>query len=113
MEFLKSLTYPRGYKYGISLFVIFILFNSLDILATQEKKSFIEDQKTFDFDKSYFQNSITYYEYDGLNAQFNIFFGLEHDELKRSYFPDLSIISDSEALRAIYRSKLNDMIIDN
>tara|TARA_A100001035_G_scaffold277094_1_gene273239 strand:+ start:834 stop:1187 length:354 start_codon:yes stop_codon:yes gene_type:complete len=113
MEFLKSLIYARGSKYGIFLFSILLLFNSLDALANQEKKYFRKNQKNYDFEQAYFQNSVPYYDYDSLNGQLKTFFGLEHDQSKNSYFPDLSIISDSEALRAIYRSKLNDMIIGN
>ena len=111
MKFL-IVNYPKKPKYYIFLFGAFILINSLKVLASEDKLHIGKNNETYDFEQVYFQNSIPYGKYDNLYGQLNSFFGLNSDISETSYYPDLKIISDSNALRAIYRSKLNDMIIN-
>ena len=110
MEFLKKISHQKQTGNYIFLFVVFLLMNSLNVLASEKKFYFRKNQRTYDFEKVYFQNSIPFDEYDSSSAQFKSFFGLKSNQSITNYYPDLNIMSRSDALRAIYRSKLNDMI---
>ena len=111
MEWLKNITHLKHTKNYILLFGIFILINSLKALGNEDKLYYRKDLNTYDFENVYFQKSIPYGLYDSLEGQLKSFFGLKIDLSKTNYYPDLIIISDSDALRAIYKSKLDDMII--
>lgn len=111
MEF-SNITYPKRSKYYIFLFVAFLLMTSIKVLASEDKLYVRKNQKTYDFEQVYFQDSIPYSEYDSSDGQLKSFFGLKSNLSENSYYPDLNLITDSEALRAIYRSKLNDMMIN-
>ena len=112
MKFFKNITYLKRPENFLFLFGFFLSINSLKTLASEHKFDFRKNKKTYDFEEVYFQNSIPYSEYDSLDGQFKSFFGLKSDFSETNYYPDLSIISDSDAIRSIYRSKLNDMIVD-
>lgn len=111
MEFFKN---NKQIKYYIILLGVFLSINSPKSLASENKLYFGENNKYFDFEQVYFQNSIPYSEYDSLEGQIKSFFGLRSELSKTNYYPnyypDLIIISDSDSIREIYRSKLNDMI---
>ena len=107
MEFFKN---NKQIKYYIILLGVFLSINSPKSLASENKLYFGENNKYFDFEQVYFQNSIPYSEYDSLDGQIKSFFGLRSEMSKTNYYPDLIIISDSDSIREIYRSKLNDMI---
>ena len=109
MEFFKN---NKQIKYYIILLGVFLSINSPKSLASENKLYFGENNKYFDFEQVYFQNSIPYSEYDSLDGQIKSFFGLRSEMSKTNYHPDLIIISDSDSIREIYRSKLNDMIED-
>ncbi len=47
-----------------------------------------------------------------MESQLKIFFGRDSDASENIFYPDLSIISNSDSLREIYKSKLNDMAIN-
>ena len=108
MDFLKNINHSRRNNYCIFLFGLLLLMNSLKAFASEDRLN----QKSYNFEVIYFQNSIPYSEYDGFYGQFKSFFGLNNDFSETSYYPDLSIISDSDNVREIYKSKLNDMIVD-
>ena len=112
MEFFKNRQYSQSLKFYMSLFGLFLLINS--VKASESEDNFYSKiiQKSNDFEKVYFQNSISYGEYDSLDGQLKSFFGLNSDLSKTNYFPDLNIISSSDALRTNYKLKLNDMIIN-
>ena len=112
MDFLKNINYSRRNKCHIFLFGLFLLMNSLKAFASDDRLYSSLNQKSYNFEVIYFQNSIPYSEYDGFYGQFKSFFGLNNDFSETSYYPDLSIISDSDNVREIYKSKLNDMIVD-
>ena len=112
MGFLEKKIYPKKNAYYILFFVVFLLTNSLKGLASENKMYFRKNQENNDFEKLYFQNSIPFDEYDSSSGQIKSFFGLKSDQSTTNYYPDLNIMSRSDALRAIYRSKLNDMIED-
>ena len=112
MDFLKRISYPKKTKHYIYFLVVFVLINSLKLLASEYKFHLTRNQKTYDFEKVYFESSIPYAEYDSSSGQLKSFFGLKSDQSLTNYYPDLNIIKSSDSLRAIYRSKLNDMIVD-
>ena len=111
MELFKSINHLKGSKYYIFVWLFFLSMTTINALASEHKLYFRKNQRTFDFEEIYFQNSIPYDEYDSLDGQFKSFFGLNSDQSLTNYYPDLNIISSSYDLRAIYRSKLNDMIL--
>ena len=47
-----------------------------------------------------------------LQNQLGVFFGYDPDNFEKTYYQDLSIIDDSDTLRELYGSKLNDMTIN-
>ena len=110
MKFIKNIIYPKQPNYFMFLFGIFLSINTLKALGSEGKFYSKKNHKNYDFEQIYFQNSISYSEYDEVEGQLKSFFGLNSDLSKNNYYPDLNIIYSSEAVREIYRSKLNDMI---
>ena len=112
MDFLKVITYIKRNQFLVFMFGIFLLSNSLRVFASNEKFYLKKNRTTYDLEQVYYQNSIPYHEYDNFSRQLQTFFGLKSDHSKTKHYQDIHIISDSESLREIYKSKLNDMIID-
>ena len=57
-------------------------------------------------------NSITYSQYDEFDSQLKMFLGEDSENPETSFYPDLSVINDSEYIRGMYKLKLNDMTIN-
>ena len=96
-----------------SLFLLVGVFYNLTVIGSENKSEVVKIKYGDNqFEKIYFQNSIQYNEYDKSTSQFKSFFGYEPDQSENAYYPDLSIINDSDNIREIYRSKLNDMTIN-
>ena len=112
MKFFKIRTHKKKYINYIFLLGIILLTNSFEALGSHYQSHFRKKNKNYDFEKVYFNNSIPYSEYDDFDFQLKSFLGLRSDQSTINNYPDLIIISDSDALREIYRSKLNDMIIN-
>ena len=112
MELFTNRKFLKRPKYYIFLFGFFLLINSGKALKSEDNSYLRKIQNTNNFEQVFFQNSITYDEYDSINGQLKSFFGLKADPSKASFYPDLNIISNSSSLRRIYKLKLNDMIID-
>ena len=112
MELFTNRKFQKRPKYYIFLFGFFLLINSGKALKSEDNSYLRKIQNTNNFEQVFFQNSITYDEYDSINGQLKSFFGLKADPSKASFYPDLNIISNSSSLRRIYKLKLNDMIID-
>ena len=55
---------------------------------------------------------ITYSQYDKLDSQLKTFLGYDSENPETSFYPDLSIIEDSEYIRDMYKLKLNDMTLN-
>ena len=63
--------------------------------------------------RKHFQKFHTFNEYDNLESQLKVFFGqYSKNSEKDLFYPDLSIINSSHEIREIYRSKLNDMAVN-
>ena len=112
MKSFNKITNPKKF---ISLFIIFFLMNNLTVFGSEEKSALVKrmsiDNK---FEESYFKNSIPYNIYDNLESQLQIFFGRWRypNQSENIFYPDLSIINTSDSIREIYKSKLNDMAIN-
>ena len=101
MKLIKKITNPNKVKSFIPLLIVFFYMNNLIAYGSENK-----------FEEKFFQNSITYSKYDNLESQLKIFFGGDFDRKENKFYPDLSIINDSDSLREMYKYKLNDMAIN-
>ena len=101
MKLIKKITNPNKFKSFIPLLIVFFYMNNLIAYCSENK-----------FEEKFFQNSITYTEYDNLESQLKIFFGGDFDRPENTFYPDLSIINVSDSLREMYKYKLNDMAIN-
>ena len=85
------------------------------IAIGSENKSVTKSNRSVkDFEETYFKNSIPYNKYDNSESQLKIFFGKSRDpnQTEDFFYPDLLIINNSDLLREVYESKLNDMGIN-
>ena len=113
MDLLKKITHPNSLRNYISLLLIFLFLNNLIPNKAEEKTDFLEkSQIDYEIEKFYQKNSINYFEYDSLKNQLGVFFGYDPDNFEKTYYQDLSIIDDSDTVRELYGSKLNDMTIN-
>ena len=110
MKLFKKLTNPVKFKSFISAFIFFFLMNNIIAIGSENKSDF-PDNSDNKFEENFFKNSIPYSAYDKLESQLEVFFGRNSDRNENTFYPDLSIISTSDSIREIYRSKFNDMVI--
>ena len=107
MKLFKKLTNPVKVKSFISAFIFFFLMNNIIAIGSENKSNFPDNK----FEEIFFKNSIPYSAYDNLESQFEVFFGRNSDRNENIFYPDLSIISTSDSIREIYRSKFNNIVI--
>ena len=113
MNLLKKIINLKFYKNYISLFAIFFLVNNLTAFGSENKsQSVLSKQRDIELEEIFKLNDIPYSEYDNLNNQLKTFFGLYSPKSDINYYPDLSIINTSDAIREGYRLKLKDMTIN-
>ena len=113
MNLLKKIINLKFYKNYISLFAIFFLVNNLTAFGSDNQShSLLSKQRYVELEKIFKKNDISYSEYDNLNNQLKIFFGLYSPKSDINNYPDLSIIDMSDALREGYRLKLKEMTIN-
>ena len=112
MNLLKKIINLK-FKNHISLFVMFFLMNNLIALGSDnESQSLLGKQSHGELVQIFKLNDIPYTEYDNFNNQLKTFFGLYSPKSDINYYPDLSIINTSDAIREGYRLKLKDMTIN-
>ena len=112
MNLLKKIINLK-FKNHISLFAMFFLMNNLIALGSDnESQSLLGKQSHGELVQIFKQNDIPYTEYDNFNNQLKTFFGLYSPKSDINYYPDLSIINTSDAIREGYRLKLKDMTIN-
>ena len=113
MDLFKKITHPNSLRNYISLLLIFLFLNNLIPNKAEEKTDFLEkSQIDYEIEKFYQKNSINYFEYDSFENQLGVFFGYDPYNFEKTYYQDLSIIDDSDTVRELYGSKLNDMTIN-
>ena len=112
MKLFKKITSPKKVKSFLYVFIVFFFMNNLILLGSENKSVFSKSKNIDDnFEEIFFKYSIPYSKYDDLESQLKIFFGRDLDRPENIFYPDISIIHNSDSLREIYRSKLNDMSI--
>ena len=99
-------------KNCISFFLMFFVINNSLVEAHENKHLNKGMQEEYKLEEFYSKSQINYSEHDRVNNQFNMFFGFDPENPGYSYFPDEIIISDSDYVREMYKSKLNDMTIN-
>ena len=115
MKKFNKINNPKKFKSFITLIIIFSSMNNLTIFGSEKKSTLYKGISSDNqFEESYFKNSISYSEYDNLESQLQIFFGRWRNphQSENIFYPDLSIINTSDSIREIYKSKLNDMTIN-
>ena len=113
MKLFKKTAINKKVNNFIPVFIVLFFMNNLIAFGT-ENKSVLPKRNNIDdqFEETFFKYSIPYSAYDDLESQLKIFFGRDSDASENIFYPDLSIISNSDSLREIYKSKLNDMAIN-
>ena len=111
MKLFKRITNSEKIKSYISVFIFFASLNSLWAFGTENNTVFFKSSEN-KFEEAFFGNSIPFNEYDNLESQLKIFLGRYNNQSQYIFYPDLSIINNSKSLREVYKSKLNDMSIN-
>tara|TARA_B100000161_G_scaffold147153_1_gene104661 strand:- start:168 stop:557 length:390 start_codon:yes stop_codon:yes gene_type:complete len=115
MKSFNKITNPVKFKIFLSLSIIFSFMNNSTVLGSEKKSTLLKGISSDNqFEEYYFKNSIHYSEYDNSESQLQIFFGRWKypNQSEHIFYPDLSIINTSDSIREIYKSKLNDMTIN-
>ena len=113
MEIFKKILYSHNWKKYLIFYMSFFLINNLISHASQNKTYLKQGiEKDYDFEEIYFKNSIPFSKHDNFESQLKILFGIYSIPLDNSYYPDITIINDSDNIREIYKSKLNHMTIN-
>ena len=88
--------------------------NNLIAFGSENKSFSFKSENNNELEEAFFKNSIPFNEYDNFENQFKTFFGKWRypNRYENSFYPDLSIINNSVSLRDLYKSKLNDMVIN-
>jgi len=111
MRILKEFSNIKILSY-LSIFIPFYILNNLTVLGLENKSHSIQkNQKDYQFEEIDFKNYIPFSEYDTTENQLKTFFGYSSFEPEKTFYPDLSIISNSDFIRELYKSKLIDMTI--
>ena len=94
-------------------FIMIFLINNLKAFGSENKSySYQNILKDAELEEIYRLKSIPYIKYDGLKGQLKTFFGLYSPKYEINNYPDLSIVNTSDAIREVYRLKINDMTIN-
>ncbi len=104
MEFVKS---SRYLKYLLFLFGT-LIFNA-GLVKSSDIKQFsgVEKITSNDFENVFYQNTVSFEDYDSYSNQFDNFFGMNYLEAeKKINFQDLSISVNSEKIRDLYEYML-------
>ena len=87
--------------------------NNSIAIPSGEKLIFVKSKEINNkLNEFYSQNAIKYSEYDNSENQLKIFFGYDSENPEKTFYPDLSIINDSDYIRDLYGKKLKDMTIN-
>ena len=113
MKSFKNLTNREISKNYVYILMMIFLINNLKAFGSENKSySFQNIRKDAELEEIYRLKSIPYIKYDGLEGQLKTFFGLYSPKSEINNYPDLSIVNTSDAIREVYRLKINDMTIN-
>ena len=115
MKLLYKINYSKKVKSYIYLFIVISFMNNLVAFGSEDKSVLLKINNENAFEKKYFENSIPYNVYDNTESQLKLFFGRWRDPNRNAniFYPDFPIPKNSDSLREIYKSKLNDMTIND
>ena len=114
MKLFNKITKPKNFT-SFYMSIIFFFMNNLIAFGSENKSVlFINKNSENEFERTFFENSIPYNQYDNRENQLKIFFGKWRypNRSENIFYPDLSIINKSVSIRELYKSKLNDMAIN-
>ena len=113
MNLFKRITFQESFGNYILLFLTFFFMNNT-MATTRGENLYLDKRKAIDhkLNQFYSQNSVEYGQYDKLESQLRIFFGYDSENPEKTFYPDLSIINDSDYIRDLYGKKLKDMTIN-
>ena len=113
MKSFKKLTNTEISKNYVYILMMIFLINNLKAFGSENKSySFQNIRKDAELEEIYRLKSIPYIDYDRLEGQLKTFFGLYSPKSQINNYPDLSIVNTSDAIREVYRLKINDMTIN-
>ena len=113
MKSFEKLTNTELFKNYMYFFIMIFLINNLKAFGSENKSySYQNILKDAELEEIYRLKSIPYIKYDGLKGQLKTFFGLYSPKSEINNYPDLSIVNTSDAIREVYRLKINDMTIN-
>ena len=113
MKSFKKLTNTEISKNYVYILMMIFLINNLKAFGSENKSySFQNIRKDAELEEIYRLKSIPYINYDRLEGQLKTFFGLYSPKSEINNYPDLSIVNTSDAIREVYRLKINDMTIN-
>ena len=113
MKLFKKLTNKEITKNYIYIFMMIFLMNNLKAFGSENKSyPFQNIRKDAELEEIYRLKSIPFVKYDSLEGQLKTFFGLYSPKSEINNYPDLSIVNTSDAIREVYRLKINHMTIN-
>ena len=113
MKSFKKLTNTEISKNYLYILMMIFLINNLKAFGSENKSySFQNIRKDAELEEIYRLKSIPFVKYDSLEGQLKTFFGLYSPKSEINNYPDLSIVNTSDAIREVYRLKINDMTIN-
>ena len=113
MKSFKKLTNTEISKNYVYILMMIFLINNLKAFGSENKSySFQNIRKDAELEEIYRLKSIPFVKYDRLEGQLKTFFGLYSPKSEINNYPDLSIVNTSDAIREVYRLKINDMTIN-
>ena len=116
MKLFNKKTKLKKVKSYISVFIIFFFINNLMTFGSENKSVFIKSKNIDnELEEAFFKNSIPFSQYDNSESQLKLLFGRWRDPNQNAniFYPDFPIPKNSDSLREIYKSKLNDMKIND
>ena len=112
MRLFKNLFKSDLFLKFFAVLITFYNINNLFAFELDKNQNTLKiKENTFNFEKVYFQNSISYEEYDSFDSQLKLIFGYSSLKPEKSFYPDSLIIDSSNSIRNLYKSKLDDMTI--
>ena len=112
MRLFKNLFKSDLFLKFFAVLITFYNINNLFAFELDKNKNTLKiKEKSFNFEKVYFKNSISYQKYDSFDSQLKLIFGYSSLKPEKSFYPDSLIIDSSNSIRKLYKSKLDDMTI--
>ena len=110
MNFFRRITDQKLLeKYFFLFLALFLINNSIAIPLVESSNMSKSDETDIKFKELFTYDSDNFSKYDRFENQLRIFFGADSENPEKNFYPDLSIIDDSQYIRELYGKKLKDM----